>query len=107
MGRRHRFRRHRFNSHKSFRKPSIFQQLNWFCKRHPIIASIGSIFLGIFLIRATFSNSLFGNDITEFKIWFIGGGVLFIIVGLFSLKIWIKRNVPTINTQHHLTWRNR
>ncbi|HLD15252.1 MAG TPA: hypothetical protein VJB94_01595 [Candidatus Nanoarchaeia archaeon] len=106
MGR-HRNRRFRHRFHKRHFRPSLFKKLNWFCRRHPLISSGGSILIGIILLRAFFNNNLFGNNVTEFRMWVLFFSIVFFIVGLIAIKVWFYRNVPSLHTKHQIEWRNR
>jgi len=101
----------KFKHKKQFKKRSplakLFYKLNRFVRRHPLISSIISILIGVFLIRAVFINSLFGNDMSEFKGWLIFFAILFIIIGIIALKVWFRRNVPSLFTKHNVNWRNK
>jgi len=58
-------------------------------------------------MRAFFSDSLFGNNITEFRMWILFALVVFLIIGIIAFMIWLRRNVPNIYTKHDVNWRNR
>ena len=58
-------------------------------------------------MRAFFSDSLFGNNITEFRMWILFALVVFLIIGIIAFMIWLRRNVPDIYTKHDVRWRNR
>jgi len=100
-------RRHRFHKRKHYRKPSTFQQLNWFCRKHPVISAGGSVLIGIILMRAFFSDSLFGNNLNEFRAWILFVSIVFFIIGIVAFRIWLRRNVPDFFTKHDINWRNR
>jgi len=113
---RRRFRFHkrqrRFNRfHKNHKRHSpistLFYRINRFVRRHPILSSVISILIGIFLIRAFFMNTIFGNKITEIRGWILFFAILFIIIGLIALNVWFRRNVPHLFTKHDVNWRNR
>lgn len=106
MRRGHRHRR-RFRNNRHFRKYSLFQKLNWFCRKHPVISAGWSILLGIMLMRASFSNTLFGSDVTEFRMWILFASMVFFIIGVIAFKIWLKRNVPSFFSKHDINWRTR
>lgn len=105
MSRRHHTKR--FHNKHSFRKPSVFQRLNWFCRNHPIISAGGSILIGIILLRLSFIDILFGNSLSEFRMWILFLSFIFFIVGIIAFRIWLRRNVPNIFTKHDINWRNR
>ena len=103
----HRRHRKKFYHKQHFRKPSTFQKLNWFCRKHPVISAGGSILIGIILMRACLSNKHFGNKITEFRMWILFASIAFLVVGIIAFRIWLRRNVPDIFTKHDVNWKNR
>lgn len=108
---RHKYKLHKkYNSkHKSYRRSSsaasFWYKANKFVRRHPIFSSIGSILLSILLIRISFLNTLFGNNISEFRLWFLFLALLIGIVGIFALKVWFRNHVSNFNVQTNLKWR--
>jgi len=90
MGRYHRRRSH----HK---KRSLFYGFNRFIRKNPVVSSVIGILSSIVLIRISFLDELFGNNITEFRVWFIFLAVILGIVGVISLMIWIRNNVSDFN----------
>ncbi|MBI2565109.1 hypothetical protein HYV79_03935 [Candidatus Woesearchaeota archaeon] len=105
MGRRHPHKR--FHHKKHFRRYSFFQRVSYFCRKHPIISAGGSDLIGVVLMRASFSNILFGNNIKEFRLWVLFASIVFLIIGAIAFIIWLKRNVPSFYTKHDVNWRNR
>lgn len=85
----------------------FFYKFKRFVRRNPVLSAVVSIIISIFLIRISFSNELFGNDVTEFRFWFIFFAIILGLVGLFSLKVWWRNNVSNFNVQANLKWKNR
>ena len=107
-GRHSRSRRHRRLHHTH--KPSIasrFYSIRNFVRRHPVFSSVTSIIAAIVLVRISLSDTLFGSNVSEFRLWFIFGAIILGIIGLISLKVWFKRKVPQHFTKHDVNWRNR
>ena len=71
----------------------IFYKINKFVRHHPVLSAIVSVLLAIVLIRTSFSNMLFGNDVTEFRLWFLFFALVIGIIGIIALKVWFKNNV--------------
>ena len=84
---------------------TIFYRTNRFFHRHRIISPLLCIIGSVILIRLALSEKLFGNSITEFRLWFIGFAVLIGIIGIISLKVWFRNNVADFNAQINLNWR--
>ena len=105
----HKKRNKTFKPHRKKRPQAskTFYGARRFMLRHPLISSVGSIVLAIILIRISFSNTLFGSDVSEFRIWFILFAILLGIIGLFAIKVWWKKNVPDFFGKGDITWRNR
>lgn len=97
--------RKRSNPRKHSFLSRLFYKSNRFVRRHPIISAVGSIVLSIFLLRVAFSDNLFGNNVSEFRLWFIFFAILIGIIGLISLKVWFSNNVSDFNAQ--IKWKNR
>ncbi len=83
----------------------IFYKINIFIRRYPIFSAILTIFLSIFLIRVSLSDNLFGNDVSEFRLWFLFFAVVLGIIGIMAIKVWFSNNVSNFNTQHNLNWK--
>lgn len=98
---------HHRTSRRNSNSGITFHKFQKFILRHQIISSLGSIILSIVLIRISFSNTLFGANITEFRMWFIFFAILLGIIGVISLSVWFRRNVPQMFTKHNVNWRNR
>lgn len=96
---------HRVYHKRRYRKVSAFQTFNRFVVRHPVVSSVGSMILAVILLRVILSNQLFGNDVTEFRLWLIFADIVLFFVGLISLKVWFKNNVSDRNTQHNFRWK--
>ena len=87
MGRR---RYHRRRSHHKRQRSDLERYFHKFYRlivRHPLVSSVGSIVTSIILIRAFFSNTLFGTNVTEFRIWFL----------FFAILIGIPDSAPQIS----------
>ena len=109
---RRKFRHRNFRHHQKFqRKYSalsiLFYKTNKFVRRHPIFSAVSSIILSIVLVRISFSEKLFGNDISEFRLWFLFFAVLLGIIAIFALKVWYSNNVANFNVQANLNWKRR
>lgn len=113
--RRHRYRRQFHRKHGGFHRPtyrpspvkSSFYGFRRFVLRHPLLSSVGSVVLAIILVRLSFSNTLFGSNIGEFRLWFIFFAIVIGIVGIVSLVVWMRRNVPRFYSKHDVNWTNR
>ena len=86
-------------------KPSFFNKANKFIRENPILSAILAMISSIILIRISFSNTLFGNNFSEFRLWFLFFAVVFGIIGIMAINIWIKNNVSNFNSQHNFNWR--
>ena len=103
------FRRNKFQQfpNKSRGRSINFYQMRRFVIRHPVFSAVFSIILSIFFIRISFLDVLFGNNISEFRLWFILGAIVLGIIGIISLKVWYKNNVSNFNVQANLNWKRR
>ncbi len=72
----------------------MFQQIKRFIRYNPLLSAVVSIVIAVLLIRASFSNILFGNDIKEIRFWIAGFGILICIIGLVSLRYLLTGGVP-------------
>ena len=109
---RHRHFNNKFNNRHQFVKKqptvtSIFYQLNFFVRKHPVFSSVASIIISVLLIRVFFSETLFGANISEFRLWFLFVAIILGIIGTIALKVWFKNNVSNFNVQANLNWRKR
>jgi len=91
---------------KSNLKKSFYKSRK-FILRHPLISSVGSILVSILLFRASLSNKIFGNNISEFRGWFLFFAFLIGLIGVIALMVWFKRNVPALFTKHDINWKKR
>lgn len=101
--------RRRYHKFKKFRprKYTLFQRFTYFCRKHPLISSVGSIIVSVILFRAFLSNKLFNNNITEFRIWIVIASFIFFIIGITAILVWMRRNVPDFHSKHDVRWRSR
>ncbi len=104
--------RHYHRPHHPYRRHSlisrVFYKFNRFVRRHPILSAVFSILISFILIRSIFVNNLFGIKVNnEFRIWIFIIALIFFIAGILALKVWFRRNVPSLFTKHDVRWRNR
>ena len=110
MRRRHfhrNYRGHRFKHQNRNQVGSLFYKVRRFVVKHPVFSSIISIIAAIILFRIGMGSTFFGNDLSEFRFWFLFFAVILGIVGLIALKVWFKNNVAKLNTKHVVEWRRR
>jgi len=85
----------RFKRRQKSELARIFYKYRKLILKHPLISAILSIIVSILLIRVFISNTIFSNNITEFRMWFLFFAILIGIIGLFALWVWIRNNVPS------------
>ncbi|MDD4662594.1 MAG: hypothetical protein PHR48_01840 [Candidatus ainarchaeum sp.] len=59
----------------------------------------------VILVRLAFLDTLFGKNFVELRLWIIFFAIVFFIIGLISIKVWMRTNVPTKNI--HFTHKKR
>jgi len=101
---RRRGRRHRRSFHKKHKNSTLYGLKN-FVRKNPLISAVGSILFSIILVRVFFSNTFFGNEVSEFRLWFLFFAIVLGIIGLVALRVWFKNNVSNFNVQTNLNWR--
>jgi len=110
MGRHHRhhhFKHHNYHNHSRFSIGRIFYKIRRFVRRSPIFSAVFAIVLGIILLRISYLDVLFGRNVTELRVWFMGVAILMGIIGIIALKVWFRNNVSDSNVKVNVNWKNK
>jgi|GEM_PF-4015104 len=89
-----------FSHHKKSPKSNIkniFYGTKHFIRKNSIFCSIISIVFAVVLGRLAFINTFFGKSMSELRYWLVFFAILFFIIGIVSIKVWIKNHVSDFN----------
>ena len=76
-------------------------------RHHPLLFALVLIILAVIIFRISFLDSFFGNSLEEARLWIMFITLVLFVTGMFSIWVWVRNNVPLLNTQHKVIWRNR
>jgi len=108
--RRHHHKPYKRSSSHSRRGHSVkhtFHKTRHFAIKHPLISAVMAIVISVILIRISFLSELFGQNISELRIWFLFFAALIGITGFVALIVWFRNHVSSLTTRHTVNWHNR
>ena len=75
----------------------LFYKIKKFIRKNPVFCSVSSMIFAIILVRLAFLDKLFGRSLIELRLWIIFFAIIFFMIGLISIKVWMRNHVSDFN----------